>query len=473
MFFTKQIENNIFIAFSDTSKQSRELYKSIKKELPNLCKTTLENIKEFLDKNEIINSNAKRQRKYISHLKTYINVVDGKNSIILNIYVLPKDFDIALSQDDNINITQLEKLSFDIFRCYNQLINSKKVKLDTLNPSYGTNFIEFELNFYIKKLNQLYDYLLNYKRSLKDKIIVSDKKIGIEIDELNQLEPNKLNIYQFVKVSHQNDLIIFISSLIEYLKKNRFKLFKKYKEDEEYKKLKKIVSNIDNFLTKISSSKHIKKETINPKKLKNFFNKYQNSKEIQKNQQIYNIIKEIFNNQLDNNAVIFHTIDMARMFEKTIENKLDKKYTNNLYIGEEPHTFRGDNKDIINDLNVKKYLLSNKKLAQYPDFLIKDNDKFHIVDAKYKTKERLYEDSEAFRQVIVYAKLFNKNIDMSAINKILIVPRKLEIELDEYNSLELNTNIISIYDSRDTYSELVFDSSLEVLELDYISLCED
>lgn len=435
MFFAKQVNNNIFIAFQDTSKQSKELYKSIKNQLPNLCKATYENIKEFLDKNELIDSNARRQRNYISHLKTYINIVNGKNSVILNIYVIPKDLDITLSDDDSINITKFEKLSFDIFRCYNKLINNKKQKLNLLDESYGNNFIDFELNFYIKKLNQLYDYLLNYKRSLKDKIIVSDKKIGIEIDELNQLEPNKLKIYQFVKVSHQNDLIIFISSLIEYLKNTRFELFK---NNKDYKKLKKLVSKIDDFLTKISTTKHMKKELIKTNKLKNFFSKYQNSKEIQRNQQIYKIIKEIFYNQLENNAIVFQTIDMAKMFELFIEKQLKTIHNNNLYIGEEPHKFRGNDKDKLKELEKNKYLLSGEQLPQYPDFLIYDNGKYHILDAKYKTKEILYKDSDAFRQVLIYAKLFNKNKELKEIQKGLYYPKNIDIKLDNFRKLNLS-----------------------------------
>lgn len=194
MFFAKQINNNIYVAFTDTSAQSRELLKSIRDKLPNLDKATIKSIENFLKQNEIIDNNARRQQDYISHLKTYIDIVHSDKCMVLHIYVIPKDFDITLSSDDDTNISRLQKLSFDIFKAHKQLTKPSEHDINITKQTSAESFIEMELEFYLSRLNTLYDFLLNYKRTIRDKIIVSDKKVGHEIDNLNILEPNPLKI---------------------------------------------------------------------------------------------------------------------------------------------------------------------------------------------------------------------------------------------------------------------------------------
>lgn len=459
MFFAKKVNNNIYIVFQDTSAESKELFQNIQKELPTLGKKTLEKIKKFLETNNVIDDNARRQKAYISHLKTYIDIVDEKTPLSLHIHVIPKDFEINIQDiDENIdkNIDFFQRLSFDIFKSYVQLTDENNRDFEIYKASKGTTFIEYEFDFYLKKLNMLYDYLLNYKRTLRDMIIVSDKKIGIEIDDLNQLESDRLKIYQFVKTVHQRDLIIFIFSLIEYLKEKRLFIFASHLENH---KLVKTIAKIDNFLKKISTSKHIKKDPINLNNLKSFFARYKNSKEIQKNQSLYHILEDIFYSQLEKDSFIFQTIDMTKMFEKVVEIRLKQTYGEKFVnIGDESKgTFIGNDKV---ELETRKYLLSENTLPQYPDFVIKQEEIFHIVDAKYKTEDSLYKDSNAFRQVIVYAKLFNKTIDQANVIKLLIYAKIKSIHIDSYTSLE--PDIEKLPPEETKYQENVFDGIIYI-----------
>jgi hypothetical protein len=459
MFFAKQIDNNIYIVFQDTSIESKDLFQYIQKELPALGKKTFGKIKDFLEKNSVIDDNARRQKTYISHLKTYIDIVDEKTPLSLHIHVIPKDFEIIYQDtDENTekNIDFFQQFSFDVFKSYAQLTDENQKDFEIYKASKGRTFLEYEFDFYLKKLNTLYDYLLNYKRTLKDMIIVSDKKIGIEIDDLNRLESDKLKTYQFVKTSHQSDLIIFIFSLIEYLKDKRLFIFASHRENQ---KLLKTIAKIDNFLKKISSSKHIKKESINSKNLKSFFARYKNSKEIQKNQSIYQILEDIFYSQLEKDSFIFKTIDMTKMFEEVVKIRLKHTYGEEFVnIGDESKkTFIGNDKT---ELENRKYLLDQNTLPQYPDFIIKEDEIFHIVDAKYKTKNSLYKDSNAFRQVIVYAKLFNKRADQTTIMKLLIYAQKKRIDIDTYAGLETDLEVLPL--SSDMHQEQLFDGTVSV-----------
>jgi len=459
MFFAKQIDNNIYIVFQDTSIESKNLFRYIQKRLPALGKKTLGKIKDFLEKNSVIDDNARRQKTYISHLKTYIDIVDEKTPLSLHIHVIPKDFEIIYQDtDENTekNINFFQQFSFDIFKSYAQLIDENHKDFEIYKASKGKTFLEYEFDFYLKKLNTLYDYLLNYKRTLTDMIIVSDKKIGIEIDDLNRFESDKLKIYQFVKTSHQSDLIIFIFSLIEYLKDKRLFIFASHHENQ---KLLKTIAKIDNFLKKISTSKHIKKESINSKNLKSFFARYNNSKEIQKNQSIYQILEDIFYSQLEKDSFIFKTIDMTKMFEKIVELRLKQTYGEEFVnIGNEwKGTFIGKDKA---ELEARKYLLDEKALPQYPDFVIKQEEFFHIVDAKYKTEDSLNKDSNAFRQIIIYAKLFNKTIDQANIIKLLIYALKKRIDIDRYTDLEPNIERLPLEEK--TQKENIFDGTIKV-----------
>ncbi len=473
MFFAKQINNNIYVAFTDTSAHSRELLKSIRDKLPHLDKATIKSIENFLKQNEIIDNNARRQQDYISHLKTYIDIVHSDKCMVLHIYVIPKDFDITLSSDDDTNISRLQKLSFDIFKAHKQLTKTSKHDINITQLTSAESFIEMELEFYLSRLNTLYDFLLNYKRTIRDKIIVSDKKVGHEIDNLNILEPNPLKIYQFVKLSYQKDLVVFVYSLISYLKNTIFVLFKECKNELE---LQKTTDKIYDFLSKISSTNAMNSQQIHKDNLKEFFTRYQNSKEIVKNPIIYEILKEIFHNQLKNNTITFQTINMAKMFEKVVQNKLNIKYKDRLYIGDEQaRKFTGNNIESAEILNYKKHLILNHEngfeMPQYPDFIIRQDDLNHIIDAKYKTKDRLYNDSNAFRQIIIYAKLFNKSKDIQKVKKLLIYPATTKIDIDNFKQLKLSNSGITLDDGV-KYIENVFNSSLNTTELKYFATLE-
>jgi len=460
MFLVEIEKQNIYLAFSDLTKHLNE---SIKRELfnKNIDKKVVDKIIEFI-KNNSIDDNFKRQKNYVSNLTTYIDIMEDKYN--LSVFILPKDIELINSKLSKIEtFKKIEKLSINIFKLYNRDIESKDIQFKGLKEFEGETFLELEAIFYKKELNRLYNYLLNYKRNLKDKIVCSDKKIGVEIEELNRLESNPLKNYQFVKIAHQEDLIIFIYSLIEFLKDKRLKIFENL---SEYKEIKKIINKIYNFLRKISSSRHLKRDKITLDNLQNYFIKYKNLKEIQKNLIIYEIAKNIFNNQLKEGVFFLKKIDLTKMFEAIIYKKLSG-YGDNLYVGDEnkKSIFNKENKK----LDIKNNLLEDKNnpIYQYPDYLIKENNIFHIIDAKYKLKDNIFKNRDIFWQILIYSRLFNKNIDLQKVKKIIIYAKKSKINIDKIENIDINSEKIDINKKEkfEIYNENVFDSKIYLLEV--------
>ena len=476
MFLVHYEANIVYAVFQDLSWESgKDISKHISKKLQDkdVPISIHKRIKDFFADNKVIESNFPRQKAYISKLETYIDVISDKkkdNTYRLNLYILPKDIHISYNKDEDARTTinKVEKLSLHIFKLYDSLQPKSDEKLKLLKTFKGRTFLDLELEFYLHELNRLYDHLLTYSMSLKDKVICSDKEVGILIDDLNQLEGNPLKRYQFVKVPHQKDLIRFIYSLITFLEDERIKHFK---DNYSYKNIKNIISKINNYLLKISTSSHVTKEPITFKSLSKFFNRYKNSKEIQKNQLIYNILESIFFNQLKEGVFISKSIDMTKMFEQVVENSLSATYKDNLFVGEEPKKITGKNEEAVKHLNKINHLLKSSSadeelgkehIGQFPDFLIKKSGIYHVVDAKYKLKNYLIKDRAMFWQVLIYSKLFNKNIsDQNSIKKIIIFAEKSDINLDNINQITVNnTEAIDIKKCDWEYDEMAFESKI-------------
>lgn len=475
MFLVHFEANTIYAVFQDLSEESKDIRKYILEKLQdkNVPISLHKRIKDFFIDNVELSSNFKRQKDYISTLRTYIDSVDSethKNVYYLCLYIIPKDVNLTYNQvySDKTIIEKVDILSLKIFTLYDSLERKKDIKLKALKKIDGKTFLDLELSFYLKELNKLHDYLLTYKRSLKDKVICSDKDVGIMIDSLNNIEDNPLKRYQFVKVAHQQDLITFVYSLVTFLEKERIDYFK---ENDLYKNLKNTISKINNYLLKISTSSHFKKEKITFASLQLFFNRYRNSKEIQKNKLIYNILESIFHNQLKEGVFISKSIDMTKMFEKVVEDALKSKYDDNLFIGEEPTRIIGEKPTEVDELNKINKLLKSKNedekldkeyIGQFPDFLIKDENVYHIVDAKYKLKDYLLKDRSMFWQVLIYSKLFNKKIeDQNLIKKIIVFAERSDINLDDVDKIAINSSgAIDIEKCNWYYDEMAFDSQI-------------
>jgi len=475
--------NTVYAVFQDLSEESgKDISENISKKLQDkdVPISIHKRIKDFFSDNKVIESNFSRQKAYISKLETYIDVVSDKakkNTYRLNLYILPKDVNITYNKcyNDKTIISKVEILSLHIFKLYDKLQPKSDEKLKLLKTFKGKTFLDLELEFYLEELNRLHNYLLTYKRSMKDKVICSDKDVGIMIDVLNEIEDNPLKRYQFVKVSHQRDLITFVFSLVAFLEKERVDYFK---ENKSYKKLKNTISKINNYLIKISTSAHIKKEEISFDSLQRFFNRYKNSKEIQKNQLIYKILESIFHNQLKEGVFISKSIDMTKMFEQVVENSLKDKYTDKLFVGEEPQRITGIDKDRVKSLNKINHLLESKKegdtldkkqVGQFPDFLIRKSDIYHIVDAKYKLKNYLIKDRTMFWQVLIYAKLFNKMKDQNSIKKVIVFAEKSNIDLDG-GKLSINSSQSIDIDKCDWYyDEMAFDTQIGFIGMKTLS----
>lgn len=471
MFLVHFEANTVYAVFQDLSEESKDISLNISKELEDkeVPLSLHKRIKGFFNDNKKVRDNFHRQKAYISTLRTYIDIVSTnkhKNVYYLNLYVLPKDIELEYNKDEIAKslIRKIDKLSLNIYKLYDSLIGHKDIRLKSLQLVKGNTFLDLELSFYLQKLNKLHDYLLNYKRSLKDKIICSDKDVGIMVESLNSLEDDPLKRYQFVKVSHQQDLIIFVYALTSFLEKERVDYFKSH---PLYNKLKSILSRINNYLLKISTSTHIRKEKVTFKSLHKFFNYYANSSEIQKNKSIYNILESIFSNQLREGAFISKSIDMTKMFEKVVENTLKSTYNNNLFVGKEPDEIDGK------DLESKKYLNSVNHLLedsvnddplvkQFPDFLIKESNLYHIIDAKYKLQDYLLKDRTMIWQILIYSKLFNQSIiDYDKIKKIIVFVKKSSIDLDDLDNITIaHSKAIDINNCDWYYNETMYGSRI-------------
>ena len=448
--------NNIYIAFSDLSKKILEKIDKLK-----LDKSTKNSIKDFIVKNSL-DDNLFRQKNYVNSLSTYIDSIKDYN---LFIYIVPKEIKLINIKNDKNSMRQIEKLTIQIFKLYSKLIPSEKIKYTKLKEYKGNSFLELEILFYIEQLDLLYNHLLNYKKNSKDIIICSDKIVGLEIEDLTVLEDNPLKNYQFIKQSHQKELVIFLYSLIIFLQKTRMEIFKN--EYNEYKLLKNRINKIVNFLQKISDRK-LDKEKITKKNLKSFFDKYKNKKELKQNKTIFEIMQKLFLNQLNDGVFFTQKIDLTKMFEAIIQKRL-AHYGDNLYIGDESkHKILGQDNKNLNEIN---HLLKHKnKIKQYPDFLIKDGDIYHILDAKYKLYNSLFKSRDIFWQILIYAKLFNKDKNLIPVNKVIIYIDNFEIDISKNIALDLNLNRIEINSKEiEIIPETVFDTNIKLMKISILN----
>ena len=468
MLLTHIQDNHLFLVFQDFEDEIEDIYKAIK-QFPH--KASVE-IKEILKENFFANT-LQQQKYYVNSISTYIDDIsdDGKQ-YFFHLYILPKDINIDhnITDKDEL-ISKIESLSFKLFQLYSQL-NIGKRNIQLFEQNKGKNFLQLEANFYINKLDKLYSYLLNYKAHSKNKVICSDKRIGIEIDELNRLESNPLKNYQFIKVAYQKELIRFVYTTISFLKKYRIEIFR-LKAKEEYSILIKLINKINNLLLKISSHKSMIDENVSKETLAKYLLQYKNKKEIKDNVKIYETITSIFYTQLNNDVQFFISMDLPRIFEQLVERKLNN-YSSNLFIGDESSRAIITNTEVKDkSLNSINFLLKSdtKKIKQYPDFLIKDNREdqeiYHVIDAKYKLEKKILNEQD-IRQVLTYAILFNKEYSAQLINqknikKFVIYAKKSNVDLGNIENICLNVNEINIFNNDSdflVYEDNLFDSQI-------------
>ncbi len=468
MIITCVKDNHLYLSFQDFEDNINDIYN----ELLSFPLTSRKIIKKILDKNFFSNT-LERQTSYINTISTYIDAVgEGNQQYFLHLYIIPKDinmnFESELSNYEKIQL--IEKLSIKLFKLYSNFISDKKL-INLFKHSEGKSFLQLESQFYIEKLENIYNILLNYKIHYKKKIICSDKQIGIPVEELNILEKNPLKNYQFIKSPYQKDLIRFVYSVLTFLKKYRLEIFKT-NNISEYDILLKLINKINNLLLKISTHKSIALDTLDKKNLKKYFKKYENNKELKNNPKLFKLIKSIFYTQLKTNASFFISIDLTKVFEQVVEKKL-YMYKENLYIGKEFEKCIEKFSDKTNSdfLNNENYLLekSDNIIKQYPDFLIEDHIKektiYHTIDAKYKLRKNIFNSSD-IRQVLVYSLLFNKEFssilsNQKYIKKAIIYAEKSIIEMNDISNLELDFNHIDLEtEGYEFYRENLFNSDM-------------
>lgn len=469
MLLTHIRDNHLYLVFQDFEDKIEDIYKAIK-EFP--YKASLE-IKEILKENFFADT-LQRQMDYVNSISTYIDdISDEGKQYFFHLYILPKDINIDYNITDNDElISKIESLSFKLFQLYTQL-NIAERNIQLFEQNKGNNFLQLEANFYINKLDKLYSYLLNYKAHSKNKVICSDKRIGIEIDEINRLENNPLKKYQFIKVAYQKELIRFVYTTISFLKKYRIEIFRG-KAKEEYRILIKLINKINNLLLKISSHKSMIDENVSKETLAKYLLQYKNKTEIKDNVRIYETITSMFYTQLNSDVQFFMSMDLPKIFEQLVEKKL-RNYSSDLFIGDE------SSKSIVTSAKVKdetlnsiNFLLkSGAKIKQYPDFLIKDNmdeqEIYHVIDAKYKLEKNILNEQD-IRQVLTYAILFNKEYSAQLINqknikKFIIYAKSSNVDLGNIENICLNVNEINIYNNNDflVYEDNLFDSEIVFL----------
>ena len=479
MIIAHKRDNHLYLSFQDFKDKEKDIYSAIKL----FSRKSQKIIKDFLVLN-FFSDSLKRQNNYINAVSTYIDdMYDVETPYIFHLYVLPKDLEITNIhnyKDDEL-VEKIELLSVKLFKLFSQLLDTSERDIELFNNYDGDNFLQLEANFYIKKLDKIYSYLLNYKSNHKKTIICSDKKIGIEIDDLNFMEDNPLKNYQFIKKPYQKDLIIFIYSLVDFLKESRIKVFKE-KCESEYDKLTNSVNKINNLLLKISSHKNIINENITKETLKKYFAKYKNTKEIKQNKQLYKVVKSIFYTQLENDIQFFTSIDLTKVFEKIVETKLSN-YNDRLYIGDESsHRITSKNGHNTTRLNNINYLLNEiKSPKQYPDFLIKDPFNcpsiYHILDAKYKLLENKTYDSNDIRQVLAYSILFNKEYSQQLenqknIKKLIIFAKYSNVDLKDIETINIDSkkiDILSCDSDCNIFIENLFDSEFKYIGINTIT----
>lgn len=468
MLISYKENNNLYLVFQDFLYKESDIYEKLNI-FPKKC---AENINKILKDNFFSNS-LNRHKNYINTISTYIDDISEDNQqYFFYLFILPKDLEINY---DNISdreiISKVEKLSIKIFKLYSSLNIFTDKRLELLKTFKGENFVQLEILFYIKQLELLYSNLINFNSSFKNKIICSDKKIGIEIEFLNRIESNPLKNYQFVKSKYQKDLLVFVYSTIHFLINNKLDIFK-IKQPSEYKKLLQVFDKIKNYLQKIGNRNDIVLEHIDKNTIFNYLAKYKTKEEILKNIKIYKIIESLFFTQLENDTQFFISLDLTKIFEKIVEKKL-QKYSDSLYIGDENKSriYHYKNQSKFCELNSINNLLNNgrNQLKQYPDFLIEDiyNEEriFHVLDAKYKLEENIFNENDT-RQILVYSVLFNKIFlddikNQKYIKKIIIYARKNKINLDDTYDIKFNFSQIELNAPNFEIKENVFNSSIE------------
>ncbi len=470
MFLVHFQNDTVSIAYQDQSSEGNLVGPSLisKLKASKIPKVIYNKINDLFINNSAIGESFDRQKNYVNSVSTYIDVVHevkGSKVYFLNLYILPKDIKLKYdpTQTDEEIIRKIERLSFRIYQLYTTQVNHRNVHLKVLKEFKGETLLDFQMQFYKKELERLHDHLINYTRSLKDHIICSDKHVGVMIDDLNTLEGNPLKRYQFVKMPHQNDLIIFVYSLLCFLKTERLEVFK---EHASFKELISIIEKINSFLKKISTSSYLRQEEVTVKNLSHFFQTYRNSSEVKKNRVVLEILEGIFFNQLKEGVFLAKSIDMTKMFEQVVEKRLKIQYGHNLFIGDENRGKILGIKPYSGELNHINFLLEKdhrKSIKQFPDFLIQDGAVNHIVDAKYKLHHKTLERGTIW-QVLIYAKLFNKSKDMKSIKKVVVYAQKSDVDLDDFSDLNINFDQgINIDSAVETYQENVFDSEIGFL----------
>ena len=468
--------NNLYLVFQDFKYKEEDIIK-ILNIFPKKCK---ENILKILKDNFFLNPLIK-QKNYINTISTYIDeIFENEEQYFFNLFILPKD--VKISYDKNMNekeiIIKIEELSIRLFKIYSSLNIFKDKRLDLLKNFKGKNFIQLEILFYKQQLENLYNNLINYNSSFKNNIICTDKKVGIEIGFLNEIEENPLKNYQFIKMEYQKDLLVFVYSTLVFLIQNKLNIFRS-RQPLEYKKILQIVDKIKNYLLKIGECNNIQVDYITKENILSYFSKYRIKEEILSNIKIYRIIESIFFTQMRNNSIFFISIDLTKVFEKVVEKNLEN-YKENLYIGDEVSgkIYHIKNKNIYSELNsINNLLYTNiNQLKQYPDFLIEDKYDneviFHIVDAKYKLENSIINEND-IRQVLIYSILFNKRFlnDIGKqlfINKIIIYVLESKIDLNKINELNLNLNKIDLNIPKLIINENLFYSKIKFIGIDLI-----
>lgn len=473
MILTHVENNHIYLVFQDFRDNINYIYDR----LTVFPLETRKVIRKILDKNFFDNT-LERQTNYVNSISTYIDAIDSYDKqYFFHLYVLPKDLDVKLDDDptkEYENILKIEQLSIRLFKLYSELLSNKKL-LKIFTHSSGKSFLQLEAKFYIEKLDNLYSILLNYKRHYKNKIICSEKAIGLPIDELNIMEKNPLKNYQFIKAPYQRDLIRFVYSTVSFLKKQRLSIFKEIC-NSEYKVLIKSINKINNLLLKISTHKNIVKDKINLDSLSKYFKLYENNKELKKNRKLLKIIKSIFFTQLKSNVQFFVSIDLTKVFEKIVENKL-LNYNEYLYIGKEEEKYIEKYSDNSKDsfLNSINHLLDNgnESIKQYPDYLISQGTGkekvYHVIDAKYKLRKNIFNSSD-IRQILVYSILFNKEFsknlkNQQSIKKVIVYAEKSNIDIEEIDNLRINFSCINLDESSEVHKENIFNSDITFIAI--------
>lgn len=349
------------------------------------------------------NSNTKINGKNYPYFATkYLNLSNFNNikeEYIINIYYIPKHFDIEeeiIIENNNIcnqcKILTYKNMFQEFYNQCNELYSKQSYINNSLNIK-KENFEYFELEKELLILKEILKLLNNLKFTKIKKNIYSDMIIGGINYELEKFNNNKEVIAQTIYLK-DNKLLKFINSFLKAKFTDKFFKLLNENKNHQNKIFKDILINYENIKRKTNFQKE--KKFIPKERLLLYLKENTNKELLKKNKKLFNLLDELLlNNIIYDNKYNYkkQTIPIDKVWEKYCEKFLEDLHNKKL---NEENIQVSKNFLNINELNLKK--------ISKPDFIINDN----IYDAKYKLLKNINFDNKDINKLCRDMLVFKK-----------------------------------------------------------------